>query len=138
MPSSCLLSPGLTLVLWALQHPKIRYSSSHRPAVGPRNELPSTALLIPVERTSGRASGSCWRTKKYDCTWNNFLLHKQREVVSSRVVSDPTHSRSGQQAAGSTFFPLVSHVIAAWKQLFLDLAWKKTKLRFCCFPMFTR
>lgn len=128
---------GITLVSWALQHPKIRYASSHSPAMGPRNELPSTTLLIPVERTSGKASGSCWRTKKYGCTQNNFLSHKQREVVASRVVWDPAHSQSGQQAASSTSFPLVSHVIKAWKQLFLELAWKKTKFCFCCFPMFT-
>lgn len=59
---------GLTQASWAQQHSKLSCSSSHRPAVALRNELPSTTLLIPV---SGKASGSCWRTKKYGYTQNS-------------------------------------------------------------------
>lgn len=100
-PPSCLLSPGAQ-PSWF--HPKIRYSSSRGPAVGPRNELPSTTLLIPAERTSGRASGLCWRTKKYGCTRNKFLLQKQRGCCQQGGLgprSEPKRAASSRLC----FFP---------------------------------
>lgn len=41
------------------------------------------------------------------------------------------------RAARSGSLPPGSHLFAARRQLVLDLAWKKIKLCFCCFPMFT-
>lgn len=112
---------------WFRGHCNTQKSDSHQPiALGLRNELRSSAPLIPVKRTSGKASGSCWRTEKYGCTPKKFLLHEQRLFPAGPAVS-------------SQFcpFPLVLHTNTAWKQLLLDLAWKKTKLCFCCFSMFT-
>lgn len=63
-------------------HCSTQRSASHHPiSVALRNELPSTTLLISV---SGKASGSCWRTKKYGCTQNSVTQAEKLFQAGSR------------------------------------------------------
>lgn len=96
--------------------------------------LCSTALLIPVEKTAEKAPGLCWRTKT--CVQQEGPLVVQAGCVFPAGCPGSQLTAEAGRAARSGSLPPGSHLFAAQKHLVLDLAWKKIKLCFCCFPMF--